>query len=122
MNKLKLNTTLIFLVLFLASCAYNTSFVKVSYDALAVSQTSYNTSMKVAVDLYKQGVFGEETKGKILESAGIYHIAHNTAVRALAMYEESRSSTDMELTEKQIALASEALISLLSIIKPYLEK
>ena len=121
MTKLRL-TIPIFLSLFIISCTYNASLVKTSYDILAVSQTSYDTSMKAASDLYKRGIFGEEVKTKILSAANIYHKSHNAAVEALAKYEESRSFTDMELLEKQVTLTSEALVSLLLIIKPYLEK
>ena len=120
--KRKLSLSIILISFILVSCAYNASLVQTSYKALVVSQTSYDTSMKSAVDLYKRGIFGEEVKMKILNAADIYHKAHNVAVEALAKYEETRSSIDADLLEKQINLTSEALVNLLTIIRPYLEK
>ena len=110
------------LLLALVSCAYNSSLVQSSYKVLAVSQTTYDTSMKAAADLYKQGKFGEDVKSKILKTAETYHKVHNSAVNALAKYEETYSSADANTLESQISLVSETLANLLSIIKPYLEK
>jgi len=120
--KRKLSVSLIFLIFILGACAYNASFVKTSYDILAISQTSYDTSMKVVVDLDKRNILLGNDKIKILAVATIFYQTHNSAVEALAKYEETKSSVDQELLEKQITLVSEAISNLLTIIRPYLEE
>ena len=123
MKKISLTHLILIIILFsFISCVVSTSFVKTSYDVLAVSQTSYDTSMKAAADLYKQGIFGEEVKTKILNVAKVFQNSHNAAVETLAKYKETGSLKDKELLEKQISLVSEALANLLTIIKPFLEE
>lgn len=119
---MKVKITLITLLsLFLFSCAYNTSLVKTSYDILSVSQTTYDTTLKIISDLYSRGMIPEEKRTEIIAKANTFHLAHNSAVESLARYEETRSMSDQESLTAQLSLASSALTDLLIILKPYLE-
>jgi len=120
MKKLRVNMILVFVGLFAISCAYNASMVKTSYNVLAVSQATYDTAMKTLADLDKRGMISVDDKVKAMEVASIYYKTHNAAVEALAKYEETRSSTDQQRLEEQIALVGEAIANLLTIIKPYI--
>lgn len=120
--KRKLFISTVLLAFILGACAYNASLVNTSYKIQAVSQASYDTSMKMVADLDKRGMLPEDEKAKILVVANTYYQAHNAAVKALLAYKESESLADKELLEKQIALMSTAIADLLAIISPYLEE
>lgn len=119
MRKLR-NLSFVVLVIAIAACAYNASMVKTSYNILATSQASYDTSMKVAKDLKESGQLAGEDLEKVREAAGLYYMVHNTAVEALAKYEESKDSADLDALEMQIGLMSEALIEFLKILGPFI--
>jgi flagellar basal body-associated protein FliL len=119
--KRKLSIIIILALFMLTACAYNASLVSTSYKALSISQTSYDTAMKMAADIDNRGLLKPDDKASILKLGSTYSTAHNAAVEALAKYSETKSSSDSELLEQQMTIASEALSSLLTIIKPYLE-
>jgi len=113
---------IVVLAFLLASCAYNASLVKVSYDSLTVSKQAYETAIKMTADLVRQGHINEIAVAKVKEIGAVYAKAHNAAVEALAKYRETKDVSDAEILQKQIALASGALSDLLTFIIPYMEK
>lgn len=113
--------SIVLTLLLLVSCAYNSSMVKTSYKVLSVSQTSYNTSMKVVAALYSRGIIDSSEKAMITRAAQTYHDAHNAATEALAIYAETKSAADKDNVEKQIEVAGEALTKFLKLLEPYLE-
>lgn len=119
--KKKTFLTVVILALFLASCSYNTSLVKTSYDALAVSSSMYDTAMKTISDLNKRNLIPPPKLSQIMDVASTYSEAHNLAVESLADYQETKSTTDRKRLETQLSNASKSLSKLLSLIKPYLE-
>ena len=119
--KRKLSIITVLILFTLTACAYNASLVNTFYKALSVSQTSYDTAMSMAADLDSRGLLKSTDKDSIVKYGTTYSTAHNAAVEALAKYSETKSSADSELLDQQMTIASEALSSLLTIIKPYLE-
>jgi lactam utilization protein B len=120
--KARFQFSLLLIGTLLAACAYNISYVNTTYDLLAVSQSSYETTIKTVIDLHKQGRISDEDKAKVFEVGKQFAIAHNAAVEALAQYEESGMMIGQAQLEKQITAAAEALSSLLQIVKPYLQE
>ena len=109
-------------VLFLVvSCAYNIGLVGSTYKLLLTSQISYDTGMKVAADLYRQGRITDREKEAIIAVGTLYAEAHNLAVAALANYEKTKDSADQERLTSQIAIATATLSKLLELLRPYLE-
>ena len=119
--KRRFNIIVILTLLVLTSCAYNASLVNTSYKALNMSQATYDTTMKMAADLDSRGLLSFTDKALIIELGSTYSTAHNDAVEALIKYSETKSSTDSDLLDQQVTIASEALLNLLAVIKPYLE-
>ena len=119
MRKLR-SLSFVVLAVVIAACAYNASMVKTSYNILATSQASYDTSMKVVKDLKDKGLISAEDLTTVVAAATVYYKSHNTAVEALAKYEESKDSLDLDALEKQMTLMSEALIEFLKILGPYI--
>lgn len=120
MKKYKNIFLIAILTIFVVSCAYNAGFVKTTFDMLGGSKVSYDTAMKMTADLYNRGIISEGQKSTIITYGNTYSKAHNTAVEALARYEETKSSEDSAIVEQQITIATTALSSLLNIIQPYL--
>lgn len=110
----------ILLCLTIISCAYTPSTVKTTYDTLKVSQTTYDTSMKIISNLYTQGLIPDSNLQPILSTASTYHKAHNTAVAALLSYERTKSLSSLDLLNAQISIVTTSLSSLLTLIKPYI--
>jgi len=121
---MKRQTTGIFILLlgllFLANCAYNIGLTDSMYKLLLTSQISYDTSMKVAADLYRQGKMTQDEKTKIIEIGTLYAEAHNQSVKALASYEKTKSDEDQARLTAQIEVATNALSKLLELLSPYL--
>jgi len=118
----KFASVLLLVGVLVAACAYNIGYVNTTYDLLAVSKASYETTIQTVIDLHKQGRISDEDKAKVFEIGKQFAIAHNAAVEALAKYEESGMMIGQEQLEKQITAAAEALSSLLQIVKPYLQE
>ena len=87
---------ILFVGLLLAACTYNVGLVQTTYKLLLTSQVSYDTGMKIAADLYRQGRISDSEKAKIIEVGTIYAEAHNASVKALASYEKTKSAADQE--------------------------
>ncbi|MGB2782901.1 MAG: hypothetical protein WBC50_10270 [Dehalococcoidales bacterium] len=120
MQKRKIMMMMVVLV-FLAGCAYNIGLVDTTYKMLKGSQISYDTAMKVAADLYRQGRITDREKETITAVGTVYSDAHNTAVRALADYQRTKDLADQERMSAQIEIATRALSKLLELLTPYLE-
>lgn len=102
-------------------CTYNVGLVQTTYKLLLTSQVSYDTGMKVAADLYRQGRISDSEKAAIIEVGATYAEAHNASVKALASYEKTKSAADQERLTAQIEVATAALSKLLELLRPYLE-
>ena len=122
MRRRKLATFYLLLILFLTSCSYNKSFVKKSYDTLAVSKEAYNLTMKVLSNLDSKHLLNPVTKEEVIKYSTIYSIAHNEAVKNLAKYQETKSLEDEQRLKEQLEVVSNSLRKLLKLAKPYLEK
>lgn len=121
MNKRKSLFLFVSLVVLMFSFACAT-VDKTSYKTLYVSQTTYDTTMTMLGDLYKQGKITEKQKQKIIDKAKKYKEAHNLAVNAFLKYKESGLTTDEENYLIMISKASVLLAEFINLAKPYIEK
>ena len=112
---------ILFVGIMLAACTYNVGLVQTTYKLLLTSQVSYDTGMKIAADLYRQGRISDSEKARVIEVGTIYAEAHNASVKALASYEKTKSAADQERLTAQIEVATTALSKLLELLRPYLE-
>lgn len=113
----KRSILLLFLILFLVSCA-NIGFVNDGYDILAVSKQAYDFNLSLAGDLYKEGKLTEEQKTKAIEIGKGYMIAHNGAVESLAKYKEGQG--DKNAVMSAISEASKTLADLIKYVRSLL--
>ena len=121
MKRKYLALTLIVFVVGLVGCAYNPSLVRSTHDMLQVSKVSYETAMKTAAGLHKEGRIDNEQKAEIIAVARAYMTAHNEAVETLAVYEETKNKVELDRLELMIVRASEALSEILKLVEKYLE-
>jgi hypothetical protein len=80
---------MVMMMLFAFGCA-KPEFTTDAYRMLNVSKESYDASLNLAGDLYRQEVIGEEEKEKAIKYGNLYMTTHNQAVAALlesALYE-----------------------------------
>lgn len=120
MKKISRKIFTLYMLIFLTSCAYNQSFVQSTYKVLSVSKISYENSMEVTRDLQAKEIINKETVAKISVAATTFSTAHNSAVKLLAKYKETGETSDQTSLEAQINLASQSIITILEILKPYL--
>jgi len=106
--------------LVMVGCAYNLNYVNSTYKLLSVAQTSYETAIQTVIDLNRQGRVSDEQKATIFAVGKQYAVAHNAAVEALAQYEEDKLLVGDERLNACIETATEALSTLLELVKPYL--
>ena len=78
---------ILLLALMLLSCA--NSFTKNAFDTLSISKETYNSTLSIAGDLYKQGLMSEEQKNEAIKLGNAYKLVHNEAVGALLNYKTS---------------------------------
>lgn len=62
-------------------------FVDDAHKTLSISKETYDSSLTVAGDLYKQNHITEEQKDRVIEYGTHYMIVHNEAVSTLLEYE-----------------------------------
>lgn len=105
-------------LVFAAGCDDN--FTANAYKALGTAATAYDTSMKVAADLYKQDLISDEEKAAIIEFGTAYRQAHRTAVNALAAYEKTRQAGDREKARVALAEYSKIFDELMAYLRPLL--
>ena len=109
---------LMLMVMYGAACD---DFVKTSYQTLSVSKQTYDTTLSVMGDLYKQGKLTEVQKDKAIELGWIYKEAHNMAVLALVVYDASNNSADKGAFEAAIAESAKRLTEFLTFVQPLLK-
>lgn len=110
---------LLLVVLALVACA---TFTRDAYRTLTVSQQTYDTTLSVMGDLYREGKVTEAQKAKAIELGRAYKLAHNGAVTALVRYEEQGGQANKDAYMVAAADAARALSALLTYSRPLIEK
>lgn len=80
--------------------------------ALSVTATSVDMTMKVAGDLYRQGIINDPQKHRILAAYSTYQNAARTAYAAVRVWNQSAEGKPIDLDEVQ--RAANALIALVA--------
>ena len=111
--------TLVIFTLMLFSCA---TFQVNAYKTLSISKTVYDSTMKTAADLYKQGKLTDAQKSKIIKLGNEYMSAHNEAVRAFKKATESGLLDDKKTYIEKLHIASSILSNIVNYLQPYLEE
>jgi len=115
----KVSVSLIFL-LTLVACA--SGFVKNSFDTLSVSKATYESTLSIAGDLYKQGLMSEAQKNEAVRYGDLYRQVHNESVSALLAYKTSGASSDKEKYLHSMSNVSARLSMLIEYMKPFILK
>lgn len=116
-NKHFKSICLFFLAVPIVAC--NSNFIQQGYKAGATSKGAYDMVMSSLSDLYDQGVIGEEEKEKTIEMGNLYVKAHNEAIEALAVYQETNNLDSKQRFLLRMEEASAALARLLNYYKQY---
>ena len=96
---------------------------KDAYRALTVSKdVSYDATLSILGDLYKQKLITEAEKDQAIVYGGLYMTAHNEAVNALLAYAELGTEDNKNAYLVAITAASRSLAGFLEYIKPLLAK
>ena len=77
---------LMIVALLLAGCA-KPDFTTDAYRLLNISKETYDSSLTVAGDLYRQEIIGESQKETVIKYGNFYKATHNQSVAALLEYE-----------------------------------
>lgn len=85
---------LVTLVLLLAACAHNQSYVERGYDTLATMNTAVDRAMEHLGDKYQQGDLSEKQKEEIDKAYRIYRDMADIADSALANYAETKNQAE----------------------------
>lgn len=110
----------VFLILGMAACA---SFTRDAYRTLTISNQAYDTTLSVMGDLYREGKVSEAQKQAAIEIGNVYKVAHNEAIAALLMYEESGGAeANKQAYLSAASRAAGALAKLLAYCRPLIEK
>jgi hypothetical protein len=116
MNTRKYFLLILLMAMFLmAGCA--NKFTDNAYKTLAVSKETYDSTLSIAGDMYRQGHIQEEQKEKAIEYGTGYMVVHNEAVAALLEYELHESE---DAKQKYIDTISDVL-SRLSFLIDYVK-
>jgi hypothetical protein len=108
-KKIKIKRTRIFIFTcfiaasFLVSCA---TFESNTYKTMYALGLGYDTAMKSANELYKQGKLSQEQVFKIIDLANLYYAAYQEACVAFEIYNKTKSAADKD---KLITLLKVAL-------------
>lgn len=89
-------------------CA-TSSFVDDTAAGLAVSKTTYDSTMSVAANLHKQGILTDAEKANFIKYGNAYMKVHNSLTDALADYAEAEDMpgiTEEELAAKKAAITA----------------
>lgn len=106
-------------VLTMFACA---TFTRDAYRTLTVSQQTYDTTLSIMGDLYREGKVTESQKQKAIELGRAYKLSHNGAVVALARYEEQGGEANKQAYLLAMQDVSRTLSELLSYCRPLIEK
>jgi hypothetical protein len=93
-----------------------------TYSTLAISQTTYETTLSIIGDLYKQGKVPETKKDEIVAKAKEYKKAHNLTVEAFILYKQSEEIAKEKDYLINLTRTTVLLTELLQLAEPYIEK
>jgi GTP cyclohydrolase III len=91
-----------------------------AYKTLSTTATVYDTSMKAAADLHRQGLVSDQEKAEIIEFGNKYRQAHQAAVTALSAYERTKQATDQEKVLVALDEFSKVFGELMAYLRPVL--
>jgi len=117
--KAKISLGAVLLLAVLLSCA---TFSQTAYKTLFVSYYSYDATLSVLGDLYKEGKVAEEEKVHAIRLGHIYSKAHNEAVGALAKYEEAGGAGSQDAYKVAATAMADALVELIAYCRPIIER
>lgn len=115
-----------FLIAFLVVLAFaliqgcNGDFTTSAYKTLSTTATVYDTSMKAAADLHRQGLVSDQEKAEVIEFGNKYRQAHQAAVTTLAAYERTSQATDQEKVQVALDEFSQVFGELMAYLRPLL--
>jgi hypothetical protein len=109
------------IVLTLALVACSGKFVNNSFKSLTISKQTYESSLQILGDLYKQGQLPEDVKEKAISLGRIYKATHNEAVAALLQYQQSGTEDDKQKYMELSIDVGKRLADLLAYIQPYVK-
>ena len=125
---------LIFIVLFLVSCAgtqdtTGPSFIESQYKALTFAQETYNTSWGSFKEIYDMKlrkddgtlIIDDETYQKSLKLANTYYDAWMAWMDAVIEYEKFKRYDDVVTIQEKLVLFQKASKKLLDMIRPFIE-
>lgn len=118
-KRIILASVAIILIFGLIACA---SFTRDAYRTLTVSQQTYDTTLSVMGDLYREGKITDKQKNQGIEIGRAYKLAHNEAVASLTLYEEKGGQANKDAYIAASARAAGALAKLLAYCRPLIEK
>lgn len=98
------------------------TFTRDAYRSLTVSQQTYDTALSVMGDLYREGKVTAEQRDKAIQLGRAYKTAHNTAVSALAFYEEVGTDQSKAAYLAAATAAAKTLSELMGYVQPIIEK
>lgn len=101
MFKVKLSFVCAF-VLLLVSCASH-SFIKNSYRALVAAETTYDSSLTAAAQLYKDGHITDNDRRRIITVAKKYKAAYALAKESVIQYETIKSDDSLIKAQQSMA-------------------
>lgn len=87
----KLSFLALFFVVMLAACTAD-EFEKNTYKTLVVAGTTYDTTMKMVGEAYKNGTITEEQKDMVVGFAEIYYASYMVSVETFKQYLFVKSS------------------------------
>lgn len=108
-------------ILFILAACETATIQTRTYKTLSISQTTYDTLLSAAGDLYKQGKIDEVQKEEIVQIGKIYKQFHNAAVGALLKFNESGKLEDQESYLYNLSMASNTLAQLITYVRPLIE-
>jgi hypothetical protein len=110
----------IMLMILLSGCA--SKMEQTTYSTLAISQTTYETTLSIIGDLYKQGKVPEAVKDEIVAKAREYRKAHNLTVEAFLLYKQSEEIAKEKDYLVNLTRTTVLLTELLQLVEPYVDK
>jgi hypothetical protein len=94
-------TSFMFLIMLCFACAHAT-FISNSYKILATAETVYDTSLKTAGEMYKNGQISDEKKDEIIKIATKYRAAYVLAKQAVIEAETVKSEDSLKKAQEAI--------------------
>ena len=114
---------------FIIGCSHQLTTREVAFKTLSAAATSYEQTMTVLGDYYRQGKISEDTKDKIVAAGDVYWGAYHSAVIAFEVYERSNQidgnadkaklKADMDVALNELNMA---LLEFLQIADDYMHR